>query len=337
MQCHCFGCARKTLEKQSNSPDRGLVSTILIVEDSDSQRAEIRAALEESELFDRILEARDGLEGLKFLVSEPVHLVLCDLEMPGLDGTKLLRMSQQQNPSLPFLVLSAVDDADRKARLLRQGARDAITKPFHVGDLIARIQLHLELERLQEELIVKNRQLEELSVTDALTGLGNRRYLDELLRIDFLRAQRFETPLTVIMCDIDHFKRVNDQFGHAAGDRVLQQVAARLQGHLRSCDVAGRYGGDEFLLVLSGVEVEGGRMAAERWRQDIEMSPIPLEDGTQVEVTLSMGVAGHHEGLETPADLVAAADAALYRVKEAGRNRVEVDPASVSAQSEAGT
>ncbi len=307
--------------------------TILIVEDSPSQRRRIRAALEESGRFDRILEARDGIEGLKRLLSEPVDLVLCDLEMPGLDGSKLLRVSHDaRGRAIPFLVLTGVQDVERNARLLRQGARDAITKPFHVVDLIARIDLHLELVRLQEELIEKNRMLEELSVTDALTGLRNRRYLDEILRLDFVRAQRFGHPLALAMADLDHFKQVNDSYGHPAGDRVLRAVSEGLAGRLRASDVAGRYGGEEFLWILTGVPLSGARVAVERWRSEVEDSPVTLEDGRTVEVSVSIGLASFRPEMRDPSELVAAADAALYDAKAAGRNRVCVDPASVESE-----
>lgn len=303
------------------------MATILVIEDSSSQRAEVRAALERSGLFTQILEASDGLQGLRLLLGERVDLVLCDLEMPGLDGAKLLHASRRAGgTTIPFLVLTAEHDAERKARLLRDGARDAITKPFHIGDLIARIALHLELVRLQGELEKKNRLLEELSITDGLTGLRNRRYVDEILRLDFLRAQRFGGPLSVIMADIDHFKPVNDVHGHAAGDAVLRAVAERFRARLRESDVAGRYGGEEFLFVLNGSGLEGALVAAERWRMDVESSPFDAGADLGLSVTVSMGVASFGPGMRSAQDLVRAADEALYRAKEGGRNQVAVAP-----------
>ena len=149
------------------------MSTILIIEDSEGQRAEVRAALEASGLFDRVLKANDGIQGLKLLFSASPDLVLFDLEMPGLDGEKLLRMSQScatGEGGPPFLVLTAVTDPERRARLLPQGASDAITKPFHTADLIARIGLHLKLVSAQRELVSKNEELRRLSLTDPLTA-----------------------------------------------------------------------------------------------------------------------------------------------------------------------
>jgi diguanylate cyclase (GGDEF)-like protein len=301
------------------------MASILIIEDSASQRAEVRDALRQSGLFERILEADNGLRGLKLLLSEPVDLVVCDLELPGLDGDKLLRMSHSaQGRQIPFLVLTAVTDYDRMAQLLRDGASDAITKPFHAVDLIARIELHLKLERLQRELIEKNKMLEKLSITDPLTGLRNRRFLTEILSVEFQRALRYRTDLTLLMADLDHFKQVNDRYGHLAGDEVLSVVAERLQRRLRASDIGGRYGGEEFLVILSHGGREGGVSFAEQWRADVEETPVELEDGTPIRTTLSIGVVSYLPSFKDASQLIAAADSALYRAKEGGRNQVVV-------------
>jgi len=299
------------------------MATLLLIEDSAGQRAEIRAALESSAAFDRILEAVDGLHGLRLLLSEAVDVVLCDLELPGLDGEKLLRMrtAARGECEVPFIFLSSVTDHERRARLLRGGASDSITKPFHAADLVARVELHLKLVRLQRELIQKNRLLEQLSTTDPLTGLRNRRYLTEMLAMEFLRAQRHRTPLSVVMADIDHFKAVNDRHGHAAGDAVLEGVAGVLKRSMRGSDHGGRYGGEEFLLVLANAEVDGARIFAERLRQEVEETAFANDAGA-IHVTLSLGIASLRAAHETPGDLVAEADEALYRAKQAGRNRV---------------
>jgi diguanylate cyclase (GGDEF)-like protein len=301
------------------------MATLLVIEDSAGQRAEIRAALERSAAFDRILEAEDGLQGLKLLLSEPVDVVLCDLELPGLDGEKLLRMRSAARGSeseVPFLFLSAVTDYDRRARLLRGGASDAICKPFHPGDLVARLELHLKLVRLQRELLSKNKLLEQLSTTDPLTGLRNRRYLAEVLSVEFLRAKRYKTPLSVVMADIDHFKAVNDRHGHSAGDSVLEAVGSLLKRRLRGSDHGGRYGGEEFLMVLANADGDGARVFAERLRNEVASTEMAAETGAVIRVTLSVGIATLGPEHETPGDLVSEADEALYRAKQAGRNRV---------------
>jgi diguanylate cyclase (GGDEF)-like protein len=302
------------------------MATLLLIEDSAQQRGEIRTAVEQSAAFDRILEASDGLQGLKLLLSEPIDVVLCDLELPGLDGEKLLRMrtaARGGECEVPFIFLSAVTDYDRRARLIRGGASDSISKPFHPADLVARLELHLKLVRLQRELVSKNRLLEQLSTTDPLTGLRNRRYLTEVLSVEFLRAKRYHTPLSVVMADIDHFKEVNDRHGHAAGDSVLEAVGGILKRRLRGSDHGGRYGGEEFLMVLANADAEGAAIFAERLRQEVEATELGAESGSSISVTLSLGIAALGAEHQTPGDLVSHADEAMYRAKQAGRNRVE--------------
>jgi diguanylate cyclase (GGDEF)-like protein len=303
------------------------MATILVIDDSESHRAQIRAAIDGSGLFERVLEAEDGIRGLKLMMSETVEAVLCDLEMPGLDGEKLLRVktSRPAYANVPFIFLTAETNMNRLARLLQGGACDAIAKPFHPADLVARVELHLKVKRLQDELMVKNATLARLSTVDALTGLRTRRYVKELLSIEFLRARRYETPMAILMADLDHFKEVNDRFGHPTGDAVLQGVSELLTGSLRATDTAGRYGGEELLVVLPQNTGKGGAVLAERWRRKVGKALYETPDGEDISVTISIGVAEYRSELESPDDLVAAADKALYRAKEKGRNRVEID------------
>lgn len=298
--------------------------TILIIDDSQAHRSEIKRTLAGAAIFDHVLEAGDGMQGLKLLLKEPVDVVLCDLELPGFDGEKLLRVKHQSpgGSNIPFLFITASLDLERRARLLEDGACDAVTKPFHPADLIARLRLHLKIKKLQDELMVKNETLARLSITDAVTGLRTRRYVNEFLSIEYLRAERYHTGLAVLMADLDHFKHINDEFGHPAGDVILRGVADKLTARLRATDIGGRYGGEEFLVVLSCNNVEGATTFADRWRADVEADRFQLQDGRVASVTLSIGVAAYHEAMESPEDLVTAADTALYQAKAAGRNRV---------------
>jgi diguanylate cyclase (GGDEF)-like protein len=302
------------------------MATILVIDDSDVHRTEIRDALTASDQIDRILEAADGLRGLKLLLEESVDVVLCDLELPGLDGEKLLRVknSSPGGANIPFLLITASTNQDRKARLLEDGACDAIAKPFHRGDLVARLHLHLKVKRLQDELIVKNAALARMSTIDVLTDLRTRRYVMDCLSIEFLRARRYSTPLTILMADLDHFKEVNDRFGHPGGDAVLRGVANMLLSELRATDVAGRYGGEELIVLLPQNSPDGAEVMAERWRSHVEGTSFELPDGRDATVTVSIGIAGFEEAFETPYDLVAAADSALYLAKQKGRNRIEL-------------
>ncbi len=300
------------------------MATILIVDDSETQRGEIRVAIEEARLFDTILEATDGYQGLKMLLAENVDLVLCDLELPGLDGEKLLRV-KQKNPLgdyIPFVFLTGTTDLDRKARLLDGGACDAIAKPFHPADLIARLKLHLKVKRLQEELRAKNEELELLSSVDGLTQLRTRRYVFERLAIEFLRARRYGYPLSVVMADLDHFKSLNDEYGHPGGDVVLRGVSDQLNEVVRATDVAGRYGGEELFVVMQG-DIDGAAKMSERWRQRVESTAYEIPGGRRAHVTLSIGVAQYDGAMESPEELIAVADQKLYLAKKNGRNRIE--------------
>lgn len=302
------------------------MASILVIEDSETYRAEIRQAIEQSGLFEHVLEAEDGIRGLKLLISEAVDVVLCDLEMPRLDGEKLLsvKAATPGRESVPFIFLTASTDVERRARLLASGASDALVKPFHPAELSARLALHLKVKRLQDELRVKNTSLARLSTIDELTGLRTRRYVCDLLSVEILRARRYRTPLAVLMADLDHFKEVNDRHGHLAGDAVLRGVAQRLLASFRATDTAGRYGGEELLVLLPQNTLHGAAQLAERWRRGVADSPFDAGVAAPVSVTLSIGVAGYCDACKAPEDLIAAADAALYRAKEKGRNRVEV-------------
>jgi diguanylate cyclase (GGDEF)-like protein len=302
------------------------VATILIIDDSTTQIHAIRAILEKENIFHSILEACDGVQGLKLLLAERVDVVLCSLELPGLDGEKLLRVkgSSPGGANIPFIFLTASTDLDRKARLLDGGACDAIAKPFHPADLVARLKLHLKVKRLQDELIVKNVELERLSSVDTLTGLRTRRYVSDLLSVEFLRARRYGTALSVLMADLDHFKAFNDEYGHPGGDAVLRGVSSQLIAMLRRTDVAGRYGGEELIVVMPQSDLTGSVTMAERWRSRVESAKFEMPDGRTTRVTVSIGVAAFSTSFETPECLITAADNALYTAKDRGRNRVEV-------------
>lgn len=304
-------------------PGKHRVANVLVIEDSEAARERIKSVLSQAGLFERIVEARDGIAGLRAILQEPVDAVLCDLEMPGLDGEKLLLAHRERRGAedVPFFFLTAERDPDRLARLLRAGAADTITKPFHPAELLARVETHLRLRRLRAELREKNSILEKLSTTDALTGLRNRRFLTEVLSLEVLRATRYRTPLSLLMADVDHFKQVNDTYGHPTGDAVLQATAEAILRVVRTTDVAGRYGGEEFLAVLPHTDLDGAFTLAERLRIAIESAECVAGDGRRFSVTSSFGVAQLARS-EDVAALVQRVDGALYEAKAAGRNRV---------------
>jgi len=316
------------------------LTSILIIDDSTAAREELRRVLEASGRYERVLAAQDGIEGLRVLLGQPVDAVICDLEMPGLDGEKLLAAQRGRTggEEMPFLFLTAQRDPDRMARLLRAGACDIVQKPFHAAELLARLDLHVRLRRLQAELREKNATLARLSTTDPVTGLRNRRYVTEFLSLEVLRAVRYHTPLAVLLLDLDHFKRVNDTHGHRVGDSVLQVVADTLRASLRATDIAGRYGGEEFLVVLPQTDLAGAGVLAERVRVAIEETAIDLGGAEPLSVTVSVGVAALDESGRSAEQLVERADAALYSAKDAGRNCVSdaARPSGLTAPREPG-
>lgn len=313
--------------------------TVLIIDDSSTARERLREVLETSGRFERILEARDGIEGLRQLLSQSIDAVICDLEMPGLDGEKLLAAQHGRSGGgeLPFLFLTAQRDPDRMARLLRNGACDIVRKPFHPDELLARLELHMRLRRLQAELREKNATLAEISITDLVTGLRNRRYVTEFLSVELLRAARYKSALSVLLLDLDYFKRVNDTYGHKAGDRVLQSIGETLRASLRGTDLAGRFGGEEFLVVLPQTDLDGACALGERIREAIAETATTIGPGPPISVTVSIGAAVLTESIRTAEQLIEAADAALYVAKDAGRNRVRAAPLDCGLDTTGGT
>jgi two-component system cell cycle response regulator len=303
------------------------LATLLLIDDSLSHRALISDVVSRSRTFDRVLEAEDGLSGLRQLLNEEVDVVLCDLEMPGFDGEKILHV-KQASPSCrdtPIIFVTGSSNLDRMARLLEIGANDVIAKPFHGPDVLARLKLQLRTKRLHDELRLKTETMARLSTTDAVTGLRTRRYASEALSIEFLRSRRYETPFSVMMADLDHFKRVNDEYGHLAGDVVLQGVSQLLLDQIRVTDVAGRFGGEEIMVILAQNDVHGALFLAERWRASIEQTEFESMDGRKIKTQISIGVAGWDASMESPDELIARADSMLYKAKANGRNQVVID------------
>ena len=298
--------------------------SILIVDDSRTSRLQVREILEPTGLFCEFREAADGLDGFKQLLDRPADIILCDLEMPGLDGGKFLQLlaGREELTNLPVIMLTGHEDREAKIRLLGQGASDYVTKPFDPGELLARVKVQLKIKTLQDSLRESNLRLRELAATDPLTGLANRRTLMSTLEREFRRSQRNGAPLSLLMVDIDHFKRVNDRYGHQLGDEVLARVADILRRHLRPYDLAARFGGEEFCLILSETLLDKAIKVGERIRQTVvdQKFPGPLTD---LALTISLGAAVFPAaGIASSEDLIRVADKALYQAKDAGRNRL---------------
>jgi diguanylate cyclase (GGDEF)-like protein len=293
---------------------------ILIIDDSPDalSLAKTRLAHEGHE----ILCAGGGKEGLEAAGRDNPDLVLLDVDMPDMNGFEVCRRLKADTNlcMVPVIFLSGSGGPEEKVKGLNIGAVDFVTKPFDAFELRARVNAALRTKQMQDLLI-------EHAKIDPLTGLPNRRALDDRLAQEWARLLRHGGHLSVIMADIDHFKNVNDQFGHPVGDEVLRQVARLLADGCRESDMAARYGGEEFVVVAPETTAPAAAEFAERLRMSICSKPLAVH-GKAVEVTVSFGVADH-EGRKTPEELVQAADEALYRAKAAGRNcvkGVEVTP-----------
>ena len=308
--------------------------TVLAVDDKPLNLRLLREMLEEEDFG--VVEASDGLQALERVRDVMPDIVLLDINMPNMDGIEVCHRlkADPDTQGIPVIFVSGVNELEDKVHAFREGAIDYITKPFQVDEVIARVTTHLtlrnlqkaleqqieELKRTQVELEASNRELARLSVQDSLTELYNRRYLDENLRSVFSRARRYGQSLSVMICDIDNFKRINDTLSHEVGDKVLRQVAKILQNDVRDADITARYGGEEFVIVFPETLVNHAAIVCERIRQHVEQHP--WEDIAQgLQVTLSIGLTGDitfsdHE------KMLAAADEKLYHAKAEGKNQL---------------
>ncbi|TPV92947.1 MAG: diguanylate cyclase [Myxococcales bacterium FL481] len=299
-----------------------LPARILVAEDEPRTREFVATVLRRHGL--NVDAVEDGQEAIARATRGDIDLVILDAVMPRLGGFEACRMIKAATAGgfLPIILVTVKNDTSSRVAGLHLGADDYIGKPFDERELMARVSSLLRVKRLHDELAAAKRSLEELAVRDELTGLHNYRYLRTRADDEFKRATRYHDPLTCIMIDIDHFKLVNDAHGHAIGDRVLVEVARRLQTGVREVDVLARYGGEEFLLLLPSTPHDGGLLVAQRLRQSVAATPVST-DGQQINVTVSCGVANvPHSSLVTKEALLKAADMALYRAKAEGRNRV---------------
>jgi diguanylate cyclase (GGDEF)-like protein len=263
-----------------------------------------------------VVVARDGDEALAVATARLPDLLLVDVTMPGLDGYEVCRAVQAATPvPPPVIFLTAHGHTDARVAGLDAGAVDYVVKPFDMAELIARVRAALRTKAVRDGFI-------EQATRDGLTGLLNRREIDTQVAGAVGLAQRHERPLSCLMLDIDHFKQINDRFGHAAGDEVLRQAAARVTSVCRASDVVGRYGGEEFVLLLPETLAADAITAGDKLRRVLSEAPITCES-VEVPITASVGAAVW-SGQMTPAGLYAAADHALYRAKELGRNRTEL-------------
>ncbi len=312
--------------KDAGNRDHG---NILVVDDREDNIEVLRARLEAWGYH--AIGARSGAEALKLVGESPPDLILLDVMMPEISGIEVARKikGNVNLPFIPIIMQTALAETENKVEGLEAGADDYITKPIDFAELKARLRSMLRIKRLQEaleererELLEVNERLRYMSQTDALTGLDNRRHLNDRIEEMFAHATRLKEPFALVMCDIDKFKSVNDAHGHLVGDEVLKQFSAILKDEAREIDRVGRYGGEEFMTLLPGATIASAAGFAERVRNRVEGHTFTFPGGT-IQRTASFGVSGWPHPKVTECDaLVRTADDALYVAKERGRNRV---------------
>lgn len=279
----------------------------------------------------KVLSAADGHHGIELAIEQTPDLILLDMVMPNLSGQEVIQtlQSHSQTQDIPVIFVTAETNFQVEAHALELGAVDFITKPVNPLVLIARVKTHLrlrhrevELAELYLELDQKNHQLEELSTHDQLTGLYNRVMLYGFIEKQFAYLIRHQAPCCLVMLDLDHFKSINDDYGHPVGDAVLAEIGKRLSDRLRKSDMAFRYGGEEFLVILPQADRQQARELFEQIRQEIQQNTIGgLLSG---QITLSIGVTELSPEDDSPKAAINRADQALYQSKHQGRNRISV-------------
>lgn len=296
---------------------------VIIVDDDPVSRQILKGILRKSGY--EVIEMPDGQAAWEYLQKEPARLVITDWIMPRMDGLELIqKIRAAQSPNYVYiLILTGKDDKSDVVDGLNAGADDYLTKPFHINELRARVKIGERILDLESNLKNARDQMEEMAMHDSVTGLWNRRAIYIHTEAEFNRARRDSASVSLMLIDIDHFKEINDQYGHINGDRALQYVAENIGMNVRSYDWAGRWGGDEFLVILPGTSEQEAVVIANRIRENIDSSQVQLSSGEKVPLQVSIGVIdwdlGHSFALDTAIQMV---DEALYTAKKSGRNRV---------------
>ena len=289
---------------------------ILIAEDDTTSRLLFAATLRK--LGHTVTAVEDGRKAWEAWQKDEYPLLISDWMMPDIDGLQLCRMIRSE-PGLQYtyiILLTALDSKGSYLEGMDAGADDFITKPFDEEQLAARL-------RVAERILGLHQKLHIQATRDYLTGVWNRASIMDYLQKELKRGARQDICTSVMIADLDHFKRINDTYGHPTGDEVLQEAARRMSGVLRGYDRIGRYGGEEFLITASGCDWSEAMALGERICSSISSAPVNSRAG-QIDMTVSIGIATSCGQVDDTGELIAAADQALYQAKEAGRNRVEL-------------
>ncbi len=322
------------------------VNNILAVDDTPENLTVLRQILTRHGY--RVRPALSGEIALKAVQTDIPDLILLDVMMPGMDGYEVCNRlkAEARTCDIPVLFISALNETEDKVRGFKAGGVDYITKPFNVGEVLARVETHLafrnlqkkilkqnvqllaeieERERAEKALVEANRKLEELATIDALTDIPNRRQFDLYLKQEWKRLRREQVPIAIILCDIDHFKLFNDEYGHVEGDNCLKQVAQGIRRSVkRPADLVARYGGEEFAVVMPNTDTIGAIKIAEKIKKEIEALGIKhVRSKVARHVSLSIGVGSTvPDRSDGPEAFINEVDQFLYQAKKAGRDRI---------------
>jgi two-component system, cell cycle response regulator len=271
----------------------------------------------------------DPNEALFHAAEGNYDLMIVSLDLDNFDGLRLCSQlrSLERTRNVPILAIAVAENNARLVRALEIGVNDYLVRPIDKNEILARVRTQVRKKRYTERLRDNVQLSIEMAITDVLTGLYNRRYIESHVGTLVEQAAARNKPLAVLVLDIDYFKSINDTYGHDAGDDVLREFALRIRKSIRGLDLACRYGGEEFVVVMPETDMAVATMVAERLRRRIASELFPIQKGAKsIEVTISIGIAALGEG-DTPAAIIKRADQALYRAKRDGRNRVVPDAA----------
>ncbi len=290
--------------------------TILIVDDTVENLDILAELLEDYDVIDAI----SGQDALDIIQEEAVDLILLDIMMPTMDGYEVCQhlKANPETQDIPIIFLTAKSDEASIEKAYDVGGADYVTKPFRPKELLSRVRKELKIQDMMKELKL-------MASTDPMTKLYNRRYFTQAAQNLYNLAKREHTPLSLVMLDIDKFKSINDTYGHDIGDHAIIHLATTIQNHQRKSDLSARFGGEEFVILLPNTDLDGAQIFAEKLRQDIESSSLPLGEDQQLNFTISLGAAQINpeagQDIETG---LKNADLALYQAKENGRNQVKL-------------
>ncbi|PLP58687.1 PleD family two-component system response regulator [Mesorhizobium loti] len=305
-----------------NLADEDSLPNVLLIDERQSSTERIQKVLRGKATLDAVKDPHAGF----FQAAEtPYECILISTDFTDFDPLRLCSQlrSLDRTRFVPIMLLADPGEEDRVIRGLELGINDYLTRPIDPHELTARLRTQVRRKRYNDQLRASVTQTIEMAVTDGLTGLHNRRYLDSHLQTLFDRAVARRRPLSMMITDLDRFKAINDTYGHDGGDDVLREFAHRLRKNVRGIDLACRFGGEEFVVVMPDTEGVVAEKVAERIRAEIARSPFAIgREGKSAEVTISVGVSSLLKGADTVEDLIKRADIALYEAKKSGRNRV---------------